>query len=463
MTRALAIFGGVQVAIILCQIARAKMIAVWIGPVGVGLFALYNQAYDTLAALFQLGLRQSSVRDIAAAAGTSAIQSICRAVRRWGWLLGAVAAVFTTVASPWLSELTFDDTAHSWAFVVIALLLLLASLTAARLAILQGMSRIKALAHASMWGTVIGVAVAAPMFYFWGLRSIIPAMAVFVTANWIAAEWQGRKNKLISDTPRPSWRSSLRQGGSFIRLGIYMTISGLLTAISVWAFTLWLNHNAGTHEVGLYQAGYNLVGAYVGLIFTAISMEYYPRLAAAASHPRRSAVLVSHEMSVALWVLMPVICAFIAADTLMVHILYSSDFVAVVPYLTVGIVGVTFRAVSWCMAFEILARGDGRFYILTEGLSAVAYVVLNIIGYRVGGLLGLGVAYIIWYAFYALIVWLVYRYRYGMRLGRGITALILLALLISAVAVAAKAYVGWWLPTLLCLWLLPLSYRRLRL
>lgn len=40
--KAMGIFGGVQSLQILCSVIRTKLVAVWIGPAGVGLIALYK-------------------------------------------------------------------------------------------------------------------------------------------------------------------------------------------------------------------------------------------------------------------------------------------------------------------------------------------------------------------------------------------------------------------------------------
>ena len=65
--KAMGIFGGVQMIGIICSIVRTKLVALWIGPVGVGLFGLFNQALDMLNTATNLGIRQSSVRDISQA------------------------------------------------------------------------------------------------------------------------------------------------------------------------------------------------------------------------------------------------------------------------------------------------------------------------------------------------------------------------------------------------------------
>ncbi|MBD5218676.1 MAG: hypothetical protein HDS72_00310 [Bacteroidales bacterium] len=83
------------------------------------------------------------------------------------------------------------------------------------------------------------------------------------------------------------------------------------------------------------------------------------------------------------------------------------------------------------MAFVIIARGDGRAYILTELSSAAIYLALSIPAYRYGGFAALGLAYVLWYGAYCAITCAVCLRRYGMRL-RGSS----LRLLLGTVGVA---------------------------
>ena len=100
-------------------------------------------------------------------------------------------------------------------------------------------------------------------------------------------------------------------------------------------------------------------------------------------------------------------------------LLYAESFLPMLPYIDVAVCGVVLRAFSYCVAFVILARGDGRTYVVTEAAGAVAGLVLRIVGYRLWGFAGLGWAYVAEYAVYSAIVLAAYR-RYGLRLGRGI-------------------------------------------
>jgi O-antigen/teichoic acid export membrane protein len=111
-------------------------------------------------------------------------------------------------------------------------------------------------------------------------------------------------------------------------------------------------------------------------------------------------------------VLTPFVITLMGLSLWVVRLLYSSEFTAVVPFVILAAAGTLLRGISWCMAFVILAKGDGRTYFVTEVSSSLLSIILNIVGFRLGGFLGLGIAYIVWYLCYTAGVGAVYRYRY---------------------------------------------------
>ncbi|MDE7119034.1 MAG: hypothetical protein K2O10_00315, partial [Muribaculaceae bacterium] len=64
--RVLGIFSGVQGTQMLCSIVRVKLVALWIGAAGIGLFGIFNSAMEMISNISQMGLRTSAVRAIAA-------------------------------------------------------------------------------------------------------------------------------------------------------------------------------------------------------------------------------------------------------------------------------------------------------------------------------------------------------------------------------------------------------------
>ena len=155
--KAMGLFGGLQVFGIISSIIRTKLIAMWIGPAGVGLFGLYNAALDMISSATQLNLRNSAVREIAQyGEERKSIDVIVGVIRRWAVLLGLLGSFIVLVGAPLLSRWTFGDDSHTIAFVWLSIVMLLYSLTGGESAILQGTRRLNQLAASSIWGTVIG-------------------------------------------------------------------------------------------------------------------------------------------------------------------------------------------------------------------------------------------------------------------------------------------------------------------
>lgn len=426
--KALSIFGGVQVVGILCSIVRTKLVALWIGPAGVGLLALYNSTMEFLGTSTQLNLRQSAVRDLSQADSEEARRRTMAVVRTLSTALGLAGMLLVLFFSKALSLWAFDDTEHWVAFAILSPMMLFSAIASGEWAIMQGTEHLKSLARSTVAASFTATAIAIPLFYYLRLKAIVPVILVFAAANAFFALCSRVKP---TGKRYASFRAALEQGRPMLSLGLYLTVSAAVTLLASNIFIVYLNRSFSAETTGLYQAGYTLVNTYVGLIFTAISMEYYPRLSATVRYARRTEVVVTHEIKVALWILLPVIVLFIALKGLVVKILYAPEFEAVLPYVSLAIIGVAFRAVSWCMAFVMLARGDGRIFILTEVSSAVVYLALNIPMFRSLGFEGLGLAYIAWYAVYTAICYAVYRYRYRMRLRHGVWPLLLLVLTVG--------------------------------
>ena len=122
-------------------------------------------------------------------------------------------------------------------------------------------------------------------------------------------------------------------------------------------------------------------------------MEYYPRLTSVARSQLKARTVVAHEISVVLWILLPIVILFLSADSLVVSILFSEQFHQSLPYISMAIAGTALRAASWCMAYMILARGDSLAYIFTEISSAAVLFVASIVCFNQWSYAGLGIAY----------------------------------------------------------------------
>lgn len=435
--KAMGLFGGVRMLHILFGVIRVKLIALWLGPAGVGLFGIFNNAVDTVRSLSQLGLSSSSVREIASQPSQSLRALTVVVVRRWGWILGLAGAVLMAAGAPLLSRWTFGSSDHALAYMALASAIFLLSVNGVGEAVLQGLGELRRLAKASVWGAGVGLVVSIPLYYFWGLSSVVPSIIAYAGATCFFTLYFGPRGL---GAPQPvSASETLSIGRRLIILGIYMTAADFISQAMSYVFIAWLNVRGGDSEVGFYQAGYTVVNRYVGLIFAAIATEYYPRLSRVAGSAMRLRVFVAHEMRLLLLLLLPAVLFLIALAPYVVNILYDSRFASSVPFITIAMAGVVLRGVSYSMSYVILAKGDGRTFLMTESLSAVAGLALNIICYRWWGMAGLGVSYTLWYLLYVIIIAWVYCVRYSQSIPPRLVLFVVLTLCLTVGAIVAAS------------------------
>ena len=438
--------GSLQTVNILCSVLRAKLVALWIGPVGIALFGIFNSALEMISLVVQLGLRPSAVRELGRADHAS-VPRIVRAVRVTAFCLGIGGAVLTLCFAPLLSRVSFGDGGWWWAFAWLAMAVFLLSLNNAETAVFQGLRRFRKLARCSMIGSLGGFLVSIPMFYFWRLDSIVPSIIAYAVCSWIALGLY-REKVAVPEIEDMRLRRNLEMGKKLVTFGMYLTVMGVVNYGVTYLFLAYLNMVADETVVGYYQAGVTLVNRYGSLVFAALSMEYLPRLSAHSHSLRRTELMVSNQLFIITICLAGVLSLFVALSPMLVRLFYSGDFLPVLPFVVLAGGGTLLKGVSWCLGMVILARGDGRTFLVTEISSGLVNLLLSMLHYRYLGFVGLGCAYVLWYLIYTGMVWYVYRHRYGLVLRGSVVALLSLAFLfvVPTVVLALAGHPYWALP-----------------
>lgn len=324
--------------------------------------------------------------------------------------------------SPLLSQWCFGDTSHWWQFIILSGSILLTSLTDGEQAILQATDLFHNIAKSTSAGSVLGLIISIPLFRFLPASISIP-LSILAYSLSIASFIYLWRNKEIPYRLKDS--GSLSEGSRMVKLGGYMAMAAFATNVAQMIFMAWLNRDASTAEVGYFQAGNTLVVRYTSIIFSAVGLEFYPRMAANSHSAHRMSIFVSHELGLLLKIFTPFVIVFLLCKSWIVDILYADSFEVIIPFITIAILSVIIKSASTCMAFTIIAKGEGKTYFITETLDAAIGVTLNILLYQRFGLIGIGIAQVLWYAIYLMMISVIYFFRYRMRISR--SAILLLA------------------------------------
>jgi O-antigen/teichoic acid export membrane protein len=417
MFKATSLFGGVQVFTILLSILRSKIIAVLLGPVGMGVAGLLTTTILLVGSLTNFGLGISAVKDIAAANGTNdqlRISQVITIVRRLVWITGLFGAIATLVLSSWLSRLTFGNSDYTFAFAWLSVTLIFNQLTSGQDVLLQGMRKLNHLAKANMAGSFFGLLVSIPLYYSYGINGIVPALIASAFLNMLIAWYFARQ--IIVEPVVLSAGKTYQEGREMLRMGIMLSLNSVITLGASYVVRMYISKTGGIGDVGLYSAGFAIISTYVGLIFTAMAADYYPRLAGISNDKAQAGELINNQAELALLILAPILCIFLVFIKLVVAILYSKQFTPVNGMIHWAALGMFFKAASWPIGFLFLAKGDSKNFFWNELIANIYLLAFNILGYKFYGLNGMGISFLAGYAVYLLQVYVVTGRMYAFEL-----------------------------------------------
>lgn len=414
IVKATSVFGGVQVFGIIISIIRTKFIAVILGPTGTGIAGLLNSTTGLISGLTNFGLGTSAVRNVSEANSVNdgnKIGTVVGVLRRLVWITGLLGAILTIVLSPWLSQLTFGNRDYTFAFIWISVTLLLNQISTGENVLLQGTRQLKYLARASLLGSLAGLFISVPLYYFYGINGIVPAIIITSLFSMLLSWHYSRKIKIHKT--KITKQIILNEGKGMLVMGFMLSISGIITLGTSYILRIFINNTGGVEQVGLYNAGFAIINTYVGMIFSAMSIDYYPRLAAIAGDNRKATELINQQSEVAILILAPIMTIFIVFINYVVLIFFSTKFLPINAMIQWAALGMYFKTISWAMAFILLAKGASNLYFWNELIAETYLLGLNIAGYKYAGLTGLGISFLVGYILYAIQVYIFIRYKYS--------------------------------------------------
>lgn len=412
--KATSLFGGVQVYQILIKLVKSKIIAVLLGPVGVGMLGLFISADQLIKSVSAMGLSSSAVRDISQANKSNDYSDISKKVaivKRLVLLTGLLGMALTILFSPLLSIVSFGSYEYIFAFTLLSSIMLLDQLCAGQKIILQGLRQIKRLAIATAIGSTVGLAVSVPFYYWMGVNGIVPTLvlssAMTLLFTWLIA----RKNQFTHTIIKT--KEAIKEGAIMIKLGLAMSLSGILANLVAYVIRSFIRYYGDISEVGIFTAGFTLMTTYTGLVFTAMGTDYFPRLAEVNKDNEKCKEIINQQAEIGVLILTPLIVMCMVFVPYVISLLYSNKFHGADGYILWASCGMLFKMASWAISYVYVAKAEAKIYVVIEIVANILSLVLSIGGYILWGITGMGIAFALMYLFYFILVYLLANRKYN--------------------------------------------------
>ena len=400
-----AMTGAMSIVTMVAALLRGKVMAMCLGPAGVGLSGILNQVVALESQVLALGLPTVVVKSVAGA-DVEARPKVESVIARLALALGVFGLVLGLVLSPLVAVATFKSFEHLPLVIAASLAVPAAILTSIWCAVIQGRGEVGFLARSQAAFAVVSALVAVPLIWYGGLAGL-GVSVVLAALIPVAGLWSRRPRHLTAASDDKGIRDSLVRAG----LSIIATIA--IAQVAAYATRLVVVNQLGVFEAGLYQAALAVSGGLPGFVFSAMALDYYPRISAAKDGEEMARV-TNMQVQASMVIATPLFVGMIVFGGQLLDFYYTEEFLGATELMAWMTASVAFRVISWPAGYWLVAKATPKEYLLIEGPAALLAPLVTIGLLPFAGLAGAGLAMVLSALVYALVIITFMRRRGGL-------------------------------------------------
>jgi O-antigen/teichoic acid export membrane protein len=428
---------GSAISIILTVIST-KIIAIVLGPSGIGLLSLLRQIVATSAVTGTAG-QTAILQGIVSKEGGERDRYLVTVF--WLYILVTVLTCLILIffASE-IANLVLNNSDRQsvnlirYSAVPVALTMISAYLYS----LLNGFKAIGKLALGQILGSLALALLALPISkiiengYY---AAFILMMSISLSAGLLyyltVAYHEGWLDPIISYFRPQLYRNAIEH---FYKIAITTLITGLSSTVVLLIIRAMIVQKGGLDYAGLFDVAWTLSMTYVMIFLGSLGTYYAPRLGEMRDQQSRID-LIQDAIRLAILVSVPMVVSVIVFKPLVIEILYSNQFMPALETIRWMLIGDYIKVSCWVIAIPAVMRAHMRVFFLGEIAWQIGFLIISAIAVSLlNNMQGIGVGFIIMYAIY-FIYYLYYNLmEKNIRFTQSIVSLWALGLLIILMA-----------------------------
>ncbi|MFV0515681.1 MAG: O-antigen translocase [Jhaorihella sp.] len=415
LVKSMLMIGSAQAVSVVISVLRVKVLALLVGPAGIGLLGIYQNLRETGALGAGLGLQTSGVREIASARGEAETLARVRRVLAGALLVqGAVAMALIWLLRERLAVWLAGDPGHAAGMGLVGAAVFLTLANGSQLAILRGMRRIGDLARVTIHGALAGTAAGLAAVWFMGMDGLIwlilaqPMASILVAALYMRRLPHAGGARLGPGGFMKAW-------WPMVTLGSVFMASGLVGAMILLAVRGLISRDLGLAATGQFAAAWGMSAVYLGLLLNAMSADYLPRMTEIVHNREAVVTLMNDQIQVALALGGPMLLLLIGCAPWVVELLYSAQFADAVTLLQWQTLGNVFKIAAWPLGFAFVAAARSGVFLFNQVLWNALFLALGWLGLPHWGIDAFGVSFLVAFGIGLAVNAVLVRRHFGFR------------------------------------------------
>lgn len=363
-----------------------KILAVYNGPQGVGLFSILRQLQQTLVVLALLGGQTAIVQGLASREGVA--RAVFLTTTAWISIFATLVSVVILLScAPLLAEWLFAQQVNGVVLIYGSVSTLICGGAFTYLcSVINGNRAVGAQSLLQLFGAVLGAVLAYPMAILYQRGVLIAYIwllsAPFLLGAVLAGIFCYRRGYLAPlRTMCRTLTLAMREAKYFLSFAMVTLITTLLQTGVLLIVRALIVQDSGMAAVGKFDAAWTLSMMYVMLILNSLAVFYLPELSGAKDAQTRKQ-LIDGVLRLALVALIPLVTAVLEFKQLYIKIFYADAFLPATKLIQWMVLGDFFKVFGWVFAVSMLAYARMKPFFSSEllwqsGFLLGCYLILT--------------------------------------------------------------------------------------
>ena len=383
----------------------AKVIAVYAGPSGLAMLGQVQGLVSTLNGIVAAPAGSGVVRYTAEynAAGLDACAPWWKAALKWITLLLAVVIPTTCIFAKPLAHWVFGDMSYFWMVILAALALPLSAANTLVASVINGQHQYRRYVGLGMVSVIVATLIMVVLVMTANLNGAMIAAVLFTSISGLV---------MLMGSMRQPWfrlkywwgetdRDRLKGIGGYVAMAV---TSALTVPVALLMVRNILINHVGWEQAGHWQAVWKISEVYLGVITIALSTYFLPKLASLAGTGE-----ILKEIKLTAKIVMPIvllmaIMVYLLRD-IAISLIFTEAFRPARDLFAIQLVGDVVKILSWLYAYPMLSRGATKWFMGTEIIFSISFVVLSYFFIQEYGVHGANIAYTLNYSLYLILIY----------------------------------------------------------
>ncbi len=375
-----------------------KLVAVKIGPQGIAFVGQFQNTATIITLMATAAITTGVVKYLAEHKhNREKIRQIINTAFFMVFCCSLITSLVVIVSSRRLSEIAFKTKDFWFVYFLFGLFITLISFNVIFSAILNGLKEIRRFTIINVLSSLINVAATVIFAYSWGIKGVLIASTVSAIIIFII-------NIILFNKLGIKWMPNLKSWDTkLVKMLSAFSLMAIASGITSPTMQILVRDRIISQfsitNAGYWQAVTKISDYYLSFITTVLAVYYMPRLSEITDKTelRREIVKgykyvlpVVGSIAILVWVF----------KSLIIHILFTREFLPMSPLFTFQLLGDFFKIGSWLLAYLMVAKAMTKTYIATEIGFGVSYVMLSYFLMDRYGIIGTTYAFCINYGLY---------------------------------------------------------------